>query len=47
MYDTQQIDVLELIIHTLTEHETKLDQLIQRLEKQTHPQPTTPKQQIN
>ena len=33
MYDTQQIDILDLLIHIIKEHENKLDELISRLEQ--------------
>ena len=35
MYTIEQIDVLDLLINIIKEHETKLDQLISRLEQTT------------
>jgi len=36
---TEKIDVLDLIIQTLKDHETKLDQLVERLEAQAPQRP--------
>ena len=36
MYTPEQIDVLDLLINIIKEHETKLSELVDRLEKQTH-----------
>ena len=35
MYTPEQLDVLDLLIEIIKQHETKLDQLISKLEKQT------------
>lgn len=42
MYTPEQLDVLDLLINIIKEHETKLDQLITQLEQTTKQQPTHP-----
>jgi len=33
MYTPEQIDILDLLIHIIKDHETRLDQLITKLEQ--------------